>query len=43
MFLDCEEAVLAANVEVSEDFIASRVSIMKSSEQWVRWERESSK
>jgi hypothetical protein len=39
MFLDCEEAVLAANVEISEDFIARRVSIMKSSKQWVRGER----
>jgi hypothetical protein len=39
MFPDCEEAVLAANVEISEDFIARRVSIMKSSKQWVWWEK----
>jgi len=35
MFLDCEEALLVANVEISEDFIPRRVSIMKSSKQWV--------
>lgn len=35
MFLDCEEALLAAYMEISEDFIPRRVSIMKSSKQWV--------
>lgn len=35
MLLDCEEALLTANVEISEDFIPRRVSIMKSSKQWV--------
>jgi hypothetical protein len=35
MFLDCEEALLAANVEISEDLIPRQVSIMKSSKQCV--------
>jgi len=35
MFLDCEEALLAVNVQISEDLISIRVFVMKSSKQWV--------
>jgi hypothetical protein len=33
MFVDSEEALLALNVEISEEFIARRVAVMKSSKQ----------
>ena len=35
MFVDSEEALLALNVEISEEFIARRVAVMKSSKQWI--------
>jgi hypothetical protein len=35
MVFGCEEALLASNVQISEDFIARSPSVMKSLKQWV--------